>query len=215
MPEGLQQRLSDRLQDRLLLSDAELDRLEGYIDLLAKWNQTINLTALQLDPLSDAALDRLLVVPLLAAQFVPSGAVRWFDVGSGAGSPAVPLKVVRPAAALTLIESKNRKAAFLREVIRELSLESTDVDARRFDEVAQTHRFSASLITVQAVRVDAGFLASAVELAVPGGQLLWFGVSTAIGSETCGFRLLESAQLLGPDSRIAVLSKVFHVEQSD
>jgi 16S rRNA (guanine527-N7)-methyltransferase len=215
MSARLQQRLADRLQDRLLLSDVEIDRLDTYLGLLAKWNQTVNLTALQLDPLSDGALDRLVVIPLLAAQFVSRGSVRWFDVGSGAGSPAVPLKIVRPAAALTLIESKNRKAAFLREVIRELSLESADVEASRFDEVAQAHRSSASLISVQAVRVDAGFLASAVDLAVPGGQLLWFGVSTAIGSETCGFRLLESAQLLGPDSRVAVLSKTFHVEQSD
>ena len=73
------------------------DSLDAYYRLLARWNRTINLTALSLDPLADEALDRLFIEPLAAAPYIREALdvtplSVWFDLGSGGGSPAIPLK---------------------------------------------------------------------------------------------------------------------------
>src|SRR3954467_11057735 len=100
-----------------------LEPLEGYYRLLTHWNAKINLTALPLDPPTDETFDRLLVEPLGAAKQIPTHTPAiWFDLGSGGGSPAIPLKIARPSLRLTMIESKERKGAFLREAIRTLEL---------------------------------------------------------------------------------------------
>jgi hypothetical protein len=75
---------------------------------------------------------------------------------SGGGSPAIPLKLVEPALDLTLVESKARKAALLREVVRELGLIRTSVETSRFEELASRTRAEASagLLTIRAVRLE-------------------------------------------------------------
>lgn len=107
------------------LTATQLDQLVDYLLLLERWNQRMNLTALD-DP--DAAVDRLIVEPLLAVGAIDSHARVLVDVGSGGGSPAVPLKVGRPDLALTMIEVKARKSVFLREVVRHLGLVDCDVE---------------------------------------------------------------------------------------
>src|SRR5207237_927848 len=114
-----------------------IEPLETYYRLLARWNDKINLTALPLRELADEAVDRLLIEPLAAARFVPDAPVQWFDLGSGGGSPAIPLKLARPAVWLTMIEGKARKAAFLREAVRALALEGAAVENDRFEAVAK------------------------------------------------------------------------------
>ena len=90
-----------------------LEPLEAYFQLLTQWNAKINLTALPLDPPTDETFDRLLVEPLAASKQIPTHTPSvWFDLGSGGGSPAIPLKIARPALRLTMIESKERKSAF-------------------------------------------------------------------------------------------------------
>src|SRR5581483_3806115 len=171
----------DRLLRRLrkadiAVPDEAVAALEAYFRLLARWNQKINLTALPLDPPTDAGLDRLFVEPLAAVPFVPPGELAWFDIGSGGGSPAIPLKILRPNARLTMVESKARKAAFLREAARELGLSDVDVANDRFERIVTTARTrpNADLVTVRAVRVD-DELARAVGNALNrGGRLLAF-----------------------------------------
>ncbi len=108
-----------------------LSPLEAYFRLLTQWNAQINLTSLPLNEPSDAAFDRLLVEPLAAARQIPDASQVWYDLGSGGGSPAIPLKIARPALKLTMIESKERKAAFLREAIRTVGLAGTIVLTER------------------------------------------------------------------------------------
>src|SRR5438093_34314 len=95
--------------------DRALELLEAYWRLLGRWNPRINLTALPLDPPTDATFDRLFVEPLAAASFLHrsrtgvgpgSDPVKWVDLGSGGGSPAIPLKIAQPYWALTMVESK-------------------------------------------------------------------------------------------------------------
>ena len=101
-------------------------QLEAYYRLLSAWNRKINLTGLNLSDLPPEAIDRLLIEPLVAARHVPAGATRMLDVGSGGGSPAIPLALAVPGMRLLMVESKTRKSVFLREAIRTLGLAEAD-----------------------------------------------------------------------------------------
>jgi 16S rRNA (guanine527-N7)-methyltransferase len=159
------------------VSDALADQLEVYYRLLVHWNSRINLTALPLDPTTDQAVDRLFVEPMAAARFLPMQSPVWFDVGSGGGSPAIPLRLLRQAGQLMMVESKERKAAFLREAVRALGMNNTSVQAQRIEEVAENLKAqgTADLITVRAVRTDSNVLDTFRALLRPGGLILFFG----------------------------------------
>jgi 16S rRNA (guanine527-N7)-methyltransferase len=174
---------ADRID--LRLDPIEVDRLSAYFALLRTWNHKINLTALPLAPLSDQAISRLFIEPLVAGRFLarrdllvsnqPAKLPQWYDLGSGGGSPAIPMKIVLPAIRLAMIESKSRKAAFLREAIRAVRLADTDVVNARFDEV--TPLAGAALVTARAVRLDSELVASVGRLLRAGGVLAFFSSS--------------------------------------
>lgn len=155
------------------LGDAQLDQLADYLVLLERWNQRMNLTALD-DP--DLAVDRLIVEPVLAAGAIDPQARTLVDVGSGGGSPAVPLKVTRPDLALTMIEVKTRKSVFLREVIRHLGLTSAVVETGRFEQVLARDaiRGVVDVVSIRAVRAESEQLRLFGDALRPGGQQLWF-----------------------------------------
>jgi 16S rRNA (guanine527-N7)-methyltransferase len=148
----------------------------AYVGLLAKWNRTINLTRLQLEPASDEALDRLLVEAFAAERVIDGTAKVLVDVGSGGGSPAIPIKLVRAWLELVLVESRSRKCAFLREAVRELGLQGVRVANCRFEALASAELpGSADVVTVRAVRVDFGFWKSLQAVLRIGGQAMFFG----------------------------------------
>ena len=89
------------------------------------------------------------------------------DVGSGAGFPGIPIKLFAPQLALTLIESQNKKATFLREVIRALQLEQAEVFCGRAEQWGKT----ADLVTLRAVEQFERVLPAAADLVAPGGKL--------------------------------------------
>lgn len=159
------------------VSFAVAAQLESYYRLLAHWNSSINLTALRLEPVTDQTIDRLLVEPLAAARYVTTETPIWFDFGSGGGSPAIPLKLAMPAARLTMVESKERKAAFLREVVRVLHLDEVEVVAQRIEVVSSDPSSAglADLITIRAVRVDPSIFAALLVMLKSGGRVLLFG----------------------------------------
>lgn len=111
-------------------------RLEAFIDLLTKWNRTFNLTAIRQREamVSHHLLDSLAVLPHLA------GVESLADVGSGAGIPAIPLAIARPALRVASIEANQKKASFQRQVKIELALANLEVLAERAEEV--NRRFS-------------------------------------------------------------------------
>jgi 16S rRNA (guanine527-N7)-methyltransferase len=188
------------------IDDVQLGLLEQYLQLLARWNRTISLTAVPLENFPEPTLDRLLVEPMLAARFVPSSTTAWYDLGSGGGSPAIPLKILRPRAPLTMIESKSRKAAFLRETVRSLRLLGADVLEARFESLGQDHRNSADLLTVRAVRRDTALRQTAGALLHPEGRLLAFGArsSTLFWAD---FAVLERCDLPGSGDVLEVLTR--------
>jgi 16S rRNA (guanine527-N7)-methyltransferase len=157
----------------LELSSVVIDRLSDYLLLLEAWNRRMNLTALDRP---DAAVDRLVIEPLLAARQVPSGAASLVDIGSGGGSPAIPLKIARPELALTMVESKTRKSVFLREVVRHLDLRHCTVQTSRYEQLlAEPAIFEAmDVLSVRAVRVEVNELRTLQAFLTPGGRMLWF-----------------------------------------
>ncbi len=154
-------------------TDGQIDQLVDYLLLLDRWNRRMNLTALD-DP--DSAVDRLLVEPMLAAAAIDADARTLVDIGSGGGSPAIPLKIARPGLALTMIEVKTRKSVFLREVVRHLGLVACTVETARFEQVlAKPALFgSVDVVSIRAVRAEVEQLRLFGEALRPGGQQLWF-----------------------------------------
>jgi 16S rRNA (guanine527-N7)-methyltransferase len=187
--------------------------LEEYFGLLDRWNAKINLTALPLHPPTDETFDRLFVEPLAAARFLLDEPQMWLDLGSGGGSPAIPLKVVRPRLRLTMVESKIRKAAFLREAVRFLKLANATVENSRIELLPAMYIGAAAAVTVRAVRVDSTLLARASELLLPDGQLILFRPNN-LPISAKSFELIETVQLTdAPPSYAATFKRVFHVEQ--
>lgn len=171
--------------------DPTPDVIEGlllYYDLLYRWNAKINLTSLQ-D--GDEAMDRLLVEPLLAVRLLSDATGLLLDVGSGGGSPAIPLKLAAPTVQLWMVEAKVRKSAFLREAVRQLGLSEAHVAPKRLDElVGETSMWGlVDTISLRGVRADLKLLASLHTFLRPSGQILFF---STVGS---GSRLQLPPQL--------------------
>lgn len=100
------------------LSPDQMSALEAHYALLKKWNQTLNLT--RIESLAEA-VERHYAESLFLAAHLPVGKLRIVDIGSGAGFPGFPVAVARPDCTVTLIESHQRKAVFLKEAARSLS----------------------------------------------------------------------------------------------
>jgi 16S rRNA (guanine527-N7)-methyltransferase len=190
-----------------------LDPLEAYFRLLAQWNEKINLTALPLDAPTDETFDRLLVEPLAASKQIATHTPSvWFDLGSGGGSPAIPLKIARPALRLTMIESKERKSAFLREAIRALGLADASVETGRFEVAAEKPEFAAAadLLTVRAVKADEELFASAEKLLKNGGRLLMFRPGHSPSADPRGFKRTATHPLIDtPSSFLSIYQRLF------
>jgi len=168
------------------LSPAQLSSISTYIDILLRWTARINLTAIR-DP--EELVTRHFGESLFAAAHLfPSAssalavAVRPFppvspvveavavaDFGSGAGFPGLPIKLWAPHISLTLIESNHKKATFLREVVRALTLTDVDIQnvraetlpARAYDVLTlrAVERFEAIVPVAASLVADDGRLA--------------------------------------------------------
>jgi 16S rRNA (guanine527-N7)-methyltransferase len=158
------------------LATEQAEKLEAYYRLLATWNSKINLTGLRLSEISPEALDRLLIEPVVAARYVPSHTSRMLDLGSGGGSPAIPLALAVPGARLLMVESKTRKSVFLREAVRVLGMKDADVVTARFEELLSRPDLHEAhgLVTIRAVRVESRVLGTLQAFARPGGLVLLF-----------------------------------------
>jgi 16S rRNA (guanine527-N7)-methyltransferase len=156
-----------------ILSDKLLHDISIYIDILLRWNARINLTAIR-DP-EQIVLRHFGEAFFAARRLFPNGSSKnrgrssLADVGSGAGFPGIPIKLLVPEVSLTLIESNQKKAVFLREVSRALELSDVKIENER----AETLSGAFEIITLRAVErftevlpVAAGLVATAGRLAL-------------------------------------------------
>ncbi len=161
----------------------QLEQISTYIDLLLRWNARINLTAIRTEEeiVPRHFGESLFMARHLFAAITPGqdGADHrppitdhCLDIGSGAGFPALPLKIWAPDIQLTLIESNHKKAAFLREVARALTLTNVDVITDRAETLAADSNFPrAKIVTLRAVESFDTILPTAAALLAPAGKL--------------------------------------------
>src|SRR5438874_3402228 len=161
------------------LSPKQLQQLSEYLDLLLKWNARTNLTAVR-EP--EAIVTRHFGESLFLARHVSGEAAHIaLDIGSGAGFPGIPLKIYAPQLAVTLIESQNKKATFLNEVIRKVTLTGINVFPGR----AEDSGLRAGLVTLRAVEKFEEAVPLAIKLLKSTGQLaLLIGAAQVAAAKT-------------------------------
>jgi len=152
------------------------DQIRVYIDLLLRWNQKTSLTAVT-DPAEILRFH--FGESLLAVSTVPIRHGRLADVGSGAGFPAVPIRMVSEGLSVILVESNQKKATFLMEIARALELEHVDVRRSRMESISFSEE-KVDFITARALGIDNKFLDWAHNsLNANGSVVLWLGASDA------------------------------------
>lgn len=147
-------------------AENQLDNISAYIDVLLKWNARMNLTAV-CD--AEQIVQRHFGESLFAARSLVTkdSTITVADIGSGAGFPGIPMKIYASGLRSTLIESHGKKATFLREVCRTLSLTNINVFQGRAEDWKQT----AELVTLRAVEKFDQILPVASSLVAPQGRL--------------------------------------------
>ena len=130
MAETLSERLSTGLSKLGLQNTAQQhDQWLAYVELIAHWNRSINLTAVRepRDMVTRHILDSLSIAP-----FLPEAPL--LDIGTGAGLPGIPLAIYYPDRAFTLLDSNGKKTRFLFQVVRELQLPNVDIVQARVEQ---------------------------------------------------------------------------------
>jgi 16S rRNA (guanine527-N7)-methyltransferase len=151
----------------LALPAGAAEQLLAYAELLTKWNRTYNLTAIR-DPLemvSRHLLDSLAVLPHLPM----SDGAAIADVGSGAGLPGIPLAIARREWRMTVNDSNQKKAAFLRQAAIELGMRNVETYEGRVEAWRPAARFA--VVISRAFADLAEFIAKCRHLVAPGGVL--------------------------------------------
>lgn len=164
----LWQQLADRAQ--VVLSQQQLDQLSHFLHVLLAANREMNLT--RIDTLAEAEVghvgDALTLLP-----FLPLSRIDLADVGSGGGVPGIPLAIVRPDAHVTLIESTQKKAAFLENAARQIGLSNVRVSSQRAEELARgPARESFDIVIARALAAMNVLAEWCLPLAKVGGKLL-------------------------------------------
>ncbi len=175
-------------------------KLERYLELLAKWNRTYNLTAIR-EPermVTHHVLDALAVLPHLTGDASRPG-LRLLDVGSGGGVPAIPLAIARPAWHVVALDSSHKKGAFLQQAAIELPLPNLEVVIARVEDYAPPAPFD--VVISRAFSDLATFVETSARHLAAGGRLVAMkGVypDEEIAQLPPGFRVLAAPALAVP-----------------
>ena len=140
--------------------------LLAYLDLLARWNRTYNLTAVR-DPREMVSRH---ILDSLAMNAYLDGIATLADLGTGPGLPGIPLAIARPQLRVTLVEANGKKARFLREALRTLGLANAEVAESRIEALDRPGAFDA--ITARALATLPQILEFGGHLLATGGKLL-------------------------------------------
>ena len=147
------------------------EQLLAYIELLAKWNRTYNLTAIR-EPermVTHHVLDALAVLPHLCAG-AARPELRVLDVGSGGGVPAIPLAIARPSWHVVALDSNHKKGAFLQQAVIELALPNAEAVIARVEDYVPSAPFD--VVISRAFSDLATFAQSSARHLAPGGRLV-------------------------------------------
>ena len=152
------------------LTEDVVAQFQAYLDVLVKWNGRTNLTAIRDEA---GIVQRHFLESVVAARMLPAGVRTVLDFGSGAGFPGLPIALVRPELEVTLAESQNKKAAFLREAVRTVGARVRG-HAGRAEQLKE--KFECAVM--RAVDNMEAAMPAAVALVKAGG---WVAVMTTVG----------------------------------
>jgi 16S rRNA (guanine527-N7)-methyltransferase len=164
--------MMERLQEgsrqlALALTEQQLQQFQTYHEELVEWNRKVNLTAITdyEEVQVKHFLDSLSIVLALKGADWANGSFALLDIGTGAGMPGIPLKIVHPRAKLVLLDSVAKKTAFLHDAVRELALEGVDIVTRRAEDIGHLseYRETFDLVVCRAVSQ----LATVAEITLP------------------------------------------------
>ena len=170
MAEILEKELSDY---GLNVAPKVRDRLAAYVRGLEHWNRTVNLTSLH----GAELMRRLIVEPAWIGQELQVSG-RLADIGSGNGSPGVPLYITRNLTRVHLVEARARRAAFLRHIANQLDGREIVVHRTRVEDMAPPLE-PVEWITLQAVSPSATLLGALRRLYDPTTRVVWITGRTA------------------------------------
>ncbi len=205
-PPWFTSRLKSLLEENgISLSEEQLKKIKLHAEWLFYWNKSINLTAVK--SWEEAITKHYLSSIIPAVKWLPKTG-KALDIGSGAGFPGIPLKIVSPELDITLCDSKRKKVNFLRLFVTESGLKGIRVEQRRWEEIIDSkERFD--LITARAIKFEPYELAYIVEqgLQEKGVMALWLPSSKLERlSETKGVDLkISKFKLFAEEERTVVL----------
>lgn len=157
------------------LTESETRRFGKYLELIAKWQRTQRLVG-SADPVW--IVESLFLDSLLFLRVLPRSVDSIADLGSGAGLPGIPIKIVRPELDVTLIESRERRASFLAAVVRELGLEHTHVVNARAEKIAADRPRAFGAVLMRCAGDPSQVLPVASQLVATGGVVVVAGPPT-------------------------------------
>lgn len=188
------------------------DSIRTYAELLLHWNRRVSLTTVT-DP--DQIVRFHFGESMMAVGTTPLRIGRLADVGSGAGFPGVPIKLLAPDISLTLIEANGKKTAFLAEIVRELGLRETQILRIRMESVPlTTGRFD--FIAARALGRYSGLLLwSEKRLNASGKAVLWLGESEARTLSASGWIWRPPVRIPGSERRFLLIGEPLVKERAE
>lgn len=155
------------------LEPALVSKLYRHYQELRRWNPSVSLIG---PGTRDTVVERHYGESLAAQPLLPASAMTLLDIGSGAGFPGLVLAAQRPGLAVTLVEARARKCAFLLAAARAMALPVTCLNARLTTPLPPGLPGSIDVVTVRAVRIETGLLEPLLPLLSPHARvLLWCG----------------------------------------
>lgn len=162
------------------VADGAIERLAQLDELLLRWGQAIRLVGFK----SQDERDRRYFAEALAlSRWLPAEGLV-MDIGSGGGSPALPLAILRPSVEWTLVESNERKALFLEEAVHTLRLSNVNVVRARYEDLELTSALDA--VTVRGVALGEKALEKIASELAPRGRLLWISSEARLAAGRVG-----------------------------
>jgi 16S rRNA (guanine527-N7)-methyltransferase len=138
-----------------------------YLLELKKWNRVHNLTGIRKD---EDIITKHFLDSLLYMKAMPRGALKVADIGSGAGFPGVPIKIIRPEIKMYLIESSVKKSLFLRHIIKLLKINNIEVIEERVENIRKT--FIVDIAMTRALFTIEDFIKRGSHIVKDGGMLI-------------------------------------------
>jgi 16S rRNA (guanine527-N7)-methyltransferase len=160
------------------LSAGQLESIRNYVELLLLWNRSMSLTSIE-DPVEIVA--RHFGESIFAATTVPIRKGRLADVGSGAGFPGLPLKIISDELSIVLLEPNQKKCAFLNEVKRKLAFERVEIRRSRYEQYPPDREALFDFICSRALGSYRQLLKWAQAALTPRGKVvLWLGEEDSV-----------------------------------